>query len=170
MALGEILLRSGTPKTFQASGGDAVWTPAGLASTPAGRLTARLDLGAEPRPLWWEVFCKIQCQATPTLNALFRLYLFWWNNNTGPADPDGGLIGASDAAFATEAHLSEKHILNVRVHTAAANTEFSASNLIAIPKRHISIVGWNATGAALTTTDAHHLIRLTPVYDKVEQS
>jgi hypothetical protein len=170
MAAGDILTLLGTKITFS-SGGDVTWTPANVANA-AGRLSTRADLGslASGRAAWFRWYAENQCQATPTVGNLIRYYLAFWNNETGPDDPDGD-VGATDAAFATENDLRNlRHIGNVVVDAATADVVFAASGLIYIPCRYVSLVGWNASGAALTNDNAEHKFTLDPVYEKVLQS
>lgn len=157
-------INTGTPLIWKATGGDFAFTPASVANG-AGRLGAVGDLGAFPRAAWYRWYAETQCQATPTALRYVDLYLAWWNDPTGPAEPDGG-VGASDAAFATANDLRNlKWLGNIVVDAAAGNTVFQASGLVYLPVRHVSPVWWNATGAALTADDAEHVFKLTPVYD-----
>lgn len=156
-----------TALSWKSSGGSAVLTCTSVANA-AGRLGARLDLGAAPRPMTYKWYAEFQCQATPTVGNLIRLYLAEWDDESGPSDPDGD-VGASDAGFATENDLRNlNQIGSVIVDAASANVVFSRSGLIQITKRYVSPVVWNASGAALTATASHHYIMLTPVFDQIQ--
>ncbi len=168
MATGDILTYKGTKKTWKESGGDALWTPKNI-SNGAGRLATRLDLGsmASGRAAWFSWYAENQCQATPTLGAVIRYYIVAWNDDATPGDADGA-VGATDAAFATEAKLRNlRFVGNVIVDAAAADTVFSKSGMIYLPFRYVSLVCWNASGATLTNDAAEHKFTLDPVYENI---
>lgn len=167
MTTNAIYDKRGTTIVFKASGGDVVFTPKAVANA-AGRLSARADLGAFPRPGWFTWYAETQAQATPTVGNLLRIYLGLWHDDDTPGDPDGG-VGAADAAFATENDLKNlKYIGRVTCDTAAADTVFQRSGLVWIPTRYCSVVWWNALGSALTNDDGEHIFKLTPYYRDVQ--
>jgi hypothetical protein len=165
---GDILTKKGTKLTWKESGGDAVWTFKNIANG-AGRTAARLDLGAltSGRAAWFDWYAESKCQATPTLGALIRYYLALWHDDTTPGDPDGGL-GSADAAFATEDKLRNLLFIgSAQADAATASVVFTGAGRIYLPVRYVSLVGWNATGAALTNTAGDHKFTLDPVYENV---
>lgn len=159
-----------TPKKWINAGGDFTFSPASVANG-AGRIGARGALvgsASAARSGWYTWYAETQCQATPTVGNLIRLYLSWWTEESTPADQDGD-VGASDAAFATENDLLNlKHIGNIVVDTAAADTIFAASGVVFIPVKDVSPIWWNASGAALTADNAEHWFTLTPIPDEIQ--
>lgn len=167
MTTNAVYQKLGTQITFKESGGDVLWTPKNVANG-AGRLSTRADLGAFPRATRYRWYAENQCQATPTAGALIRYYLAPWDDDSTPADPWGD-VGASDAAFATEGDLRNLLFLGaVIADVATADVVFSGGGFVDLPYRYVSLVVWNASGAALTNDAAEHYFRLTPIYDDIQ--
>lgn len=168
MATNAVYEKLGTRIKFIASGGDVLFTPKNIASG-AGRISTRADLGAFPRPALYRYYGETQVQATtPVAGNLVRMYLSFWDDDGTPGDPWGD-VGATDAAFATEAELwNLQQLRPIVVEAAAADTVFAAGGLIQIPYRYVSLVWWNASGASLTNDDAEHWFALTPVYPDIQ--
>ncbi len=160
-----IKLHSETPITFKSSGGTAVFSPASVANA-AGRISDQADLGSGARSRLYRWSAKTKCQATPTLNALIRVYLVCADDTT---DLDGG-AGTTDAAFATEALLKNlQYIGNIIIDAAGTGAmKASSMNAIEITSRYVSVVWWNASGATLDATGSNHQFTLTPVADEIQ--
>lgn len=159
----------GSPIVFKASGGNVTFTPKNIANG-AGRISARADLGAFPRPTRYRWYAENQCQATtPVVGYLIRYYLVFWDDDTTPGRGWGD-TGTTDAAFNTENDLRNiRYIGSLVVDTAAADVIFSGGGEdIYIPYRYVSVVVWNASGASLTNDDTEHQFILTPVYTDVQ--
>lgn len=130
----------------------------------AGRQGALHDFGtaAIGRRFAWRFYT--QCQATPTLGNLIRLY---WKSSEG-SHPDND-DGTGDAAVSAEDKL--RNLLYIGacvVDEAAANIEFTKSGSFFLPHRYGAPVLWNASAATLTTDEAEHGFILTPVVDEIQ--
>lgn len=133
-------------------------------ATASGRQGALHDFGtgARSRRFAWRAW--VQCQATPTLGALIRVYL----KTSDGSHPDND-DGTGDAAVSAEDKLRNLHYIGaIVVDEAAANVEFAASGDVEISARYVAPVFWNASGATLTTDEAEHGFQLTPVPDEVQ--
>lgn len=130
----------------------------------AGRQGALHDFttGSVARRFSWRAYT--QCQATPTLGALIRMY---WKSSDG-SHPDND-DGTGDAAVSAEDKLRNLQYLgSIVVDEAAANIEFTKSGWLWMPQRYGAPVLWNASGATLTTDEAEHGFILTPWPDEVQ--
>lgn len=162
MSASAIKIRLGTAFSLKNSGGDAVWTPKNTANAH-GRLTAQLDLGADPRPLKyrWILVTKFQ---TAGVAAVTRLYLV--EAHSAATTYQDGAIGLSDTDLSTENLLlySAKQLGPTQVHSAAGTNVFSG--VFETAARYISLALWNASGVSLTNTDADHEILIVPYYEE----
>lgn len=146
-----------SPIVFINSGGTVAFTPKSVANG-AGRISAQWDRGAGSKSALYQWSAKTKWQATPTIGSRLRLYLA---ESDVAAQIPGGL-GAADAGVATEDLLRNcRFIGNVVVDRTSAS-EIDANGQVLIRARYVSLVWWNAGGAALTATDADHELRLTP--------
>lgn len=130
----------------------------------AGRQGALHDFGtaAIGRRFSWRFYT--QCQATPTLGNVIRLY---WKSSDG-SHPDND-DGTGDAAVSAEDKLRNLLYLgSCIVDEAAANIEFVKSGMFFLPQRYGAPVLWNTSGATLTTDEAEHGFIITPVTDEVQ--
>jgi hypothetical protein len=158
-----------TAKSWLNTGGTAVWTFSSIANA-AGREGAILDLGAYPRPSVWRVYAETQLQATtPVVGNTIDMYMKTWDDDAGSARALGGLTGTTDAAFATENNLLNLlPLVSIRVSSTSADVVLSATGLVFIPTRYISLVGWNRSGATTTADATEHKVYLTPMYDQFQ--
>lgn len=130
----------------------------------AGRQGALHDFGTASigRRFSWRFYT--QCQATPTLGALIRLY---WKSSDG-SHPDND-DGTGDAAVSAEDKLRNLfYIGSCVVDEAAANIEFTKSGMFFLPHRYGAPVAWNASAATLTTDETEHGFIITPVPDEIQ--
>lgn len=168
MATSNILQTVGAVKKWKNTGADGVFTFTSVANA-AGRLGQRVDLGdllaanTAARAGWYRWYLKLQFVSSGlVIGNTADLYFAGWNDDGTPANPDGG-VGASDAAFSTAALLNNLKLAgSVIVDSTAGATDFVNSGLIFIPKRHVSPVVFNNTGAAASATATVHEIWLTP--------
>lgn len=173
MASGDILTKKGSRIIFAGSGFSGVSAVCTIQATMHnnGRLSARADFGAigsTPRARYWRYYGEFQCQATPTINYLIRPYLAEWNYDVTPANPDGN-VGSADAAFGTEAKLSNlTPLVPAIVDQAAASIKFTCKGVVEILTRYASLVVWNASNATLTNVEAENFMWFEPLYDNVE--
>lgn len=161
----KIYLQRETEITFKSSGGSAAFTPTSVANG-AGRISAQCDLGAAPKSRLYRWRVKTACAATPTVGNLIRLYLVCADDAT---DLDGN-AGTSDAAYNTENLLKNlQHIGNVVIDVAGTGAQKASSlGAFEIASRYISVVWWNASGAALSATAGDHQLVLVPVPDEIQ--
>jgi hypothetical protein len=167
---GEVFVEDGSTITWGDSGQTYAMTLQNLA-TLAGRVGARADLGAWPRPLVWRWYMEVEWASAPTVDQAVELYFGGWDNDTGPASPVGQLPATDTGYAAGNAGLSKrKNLVLAGVVTAetAAVGPFSASGLIALPFRHASPLAYNGGGQALKNTSNACVLRLTPVYSQVQ--
>jgi hypothetical protein len=140
-------------------GADYALSMEGVANA-AGRVSARIDLGAAPRPYLYRWRCKLACQATPTAGNQVRLY---------KAESDGtyedGDVGTADAELVAAQLTNMRQFGAVTVDTADTSDQI-AGGVVEIHERHVSIGGWNASGATLNATDSNFVFTLTPIYDQ----
>jgi hypothetical protein len=157
------LITVSTQLSFLNTGGSAVWTFSSIANA-AGRLSARLDLGAYPRPLLWRVYFETQLQSsTPVVGNTVDLYGVTWDDESTPGRGLGGVTGSTDAAFATENDLlALLPLVSARVRSTSADVVTSGSAIVALPTRYLSVVGWNRSGATTTSDATEHKVYLTP--------
>lgn len=170
MAAGDVLLRAGDTITWGDSGQTHVMTLQNLA-TVAGRVGARGDLGEWPRPLVWRWYLEIEWATAPTIDQAVELYFGGWDNDTGPASPQGQLPATDTGYAAGNAGLSKRKNLPlvgpVTAETAAVGP-FSGGGFIALPYRYVSPFVYNGGGQALKNTANSCVLRLTPVYSQVQ--
>lgn len=167
---GEVYIEDGSTITWQDSSGTYTMTLQNLA-TVAGRVGARADLGAWPRPLVYRWYMETEWAVAPTADQALELYFGLWDNDTGPASPQGQLPSTDQGYAAGAAGLSKrKNLILAGVVTAetAAVGPFSNSGLIALPARYVSPLVYNGGGQALKNTANATFIRLTPVYSQTQ--
>lgn len=160
----------GSTITWQDSGGTYTMTLQNLA-TVAGRVGARADLGAWPRPLLWRWYMEIEWAVAPTIDQAVELWFAGWDNDTGPASPTGQVPATDTGYAAAAAGLSKrKNIIAAAPVTAetAAVGPFSAGGVIALPYRYVSPLVYNGGGQALKNTANANFIRLSPFYPDIQ--
>lgn len=150
-----------TAIVFGSEGGELQWTTESLDGTPAtGRQSVLHDQGAggTARAMRWMYRIYCQCIATPTVGQAFRCYLKT-SDGTHPDNDDSGDVAVSDEDKLRNLTPLRSPI----VDEAALNIEFVSQGIILIPARHFGIVGWNDTGADLTTDVAETKAIFTPI-------
>ena len=159
----EAYVKTGTALLFNGeAGADVAFSMEGI-TTANGCVSAQKDLGASPRPYMFYWSCEVQFQATPTQGLGLELYV------AGAPDADAtqvdGDIGQSDAALGdVDMRRNLKFIGYVTSENAAASEKCVASGVFEHYQRYISIVGFNASGAAVNATDSNFRFDLTPIY------
>ena len=143
--------------------GSATWELDAI-TNGAGRQAALYDFGTASVARRLSFRFYTQCQATPTLGNLIRLY---WKSSEG-SHPDND-DGTGDAAVSSEDKLRNlMYIGSAIVDEGAANIEFVRSGYFFLPHRYGAPVVWNASGATLTTDETEHGMTLTPVPDEIQ--
>jgi len=130
----------------------------------AGYQSAQHDLGTAPRSRMFAWRAFTQCQLTPVVGNIIRVYL---KTSDGTyADNDDG---TGDLAVSAENKLKNlKYIGAIIVDEAAANIPFVASGLVSITSRYVQVVFWNASGATLTTDVNEHGFILQAIPDEIQ--
>jgi hypothetical protein len=167
---GEVYVEDGATITWGDSGQTYTMTLQNLA-TVAGRVGARADLGAWPRPLFFRWHLDVEWATAPTIDQAVELYFGGWDNDTGPANPQGQLPATDTGYAAGNAGLSKrKNLFFAGVVTAetAAVGPFSNSDIIRLPNRYVSPMIYNGGGTALKNTANACVLRLTPIYSQVQ--
>jgi len=158
----KIYYTPGTPITFQASGGSAVWTPQNEA-TGKGRISAVYDRGAGSLPARYRWRIQTRWAATPTAGDLLRLYLITSNTSATAAQTDGNLT-FGDAELAAETALVNQALHFGTVVSLGIDSNESTSGIVEIWERYIGVAMWNAAASkALTNTAGDHILTITPV-------
>lgn len=161
----ENYLNNGPTKLFNGeAGADCAWSMEGVAND-AGRVSAQFDLGATPRPYRFKWSCEVQWQATPTQGAALELYIA--GAPDGDATQIDGDIGNADAALGdNDMRRNLKLIGMVISENAAAGEKCVASGYFEHYTRYLSLIGFNAGGAAINATDSNFRFDLQPWYDQ----
>jgi len=167
---GEVYIEDGSTITWGDSGQTYAMTLQNLA-TVAGRVGARADLGAWPRPIAFRWYLEVEWASAPTIDQAVELYFGGWDNDTGPASPMGQLPATDTGYAAASAGLSKrKNLIVAGVVTAetAAVGPFSNGGIIGLPYRYVSPMIYNGGGQSLKNTANACVIRLTPIYSQVQ--
>ncbi len=157
----EAYIKTGTALLVSgAAGADYAWSVEGVANS-AGRVSAQIDLGASPRPGLYKWSCECQFQATPTQGLGLELY------KAGAPDGDStqidGDIGSTDAALGDiDMRRNLQPIGYVVSENAAASEVCVASGTFEHADRYLSLVAYNASGAAVNATDTNFVFVLQP--------
>jgi len=145
------------------AGANYAWSIEGVANG-AGRISAQIDLGAAPRPEWYEWSCETQFQATPTQYAGLELYIARAPDHD--ATQVDGDQGQADAAVSDgDVRQNLQFIGTVVSENAAASEKCVKSGRFRTTMRYVSIVGWNSSGASINATDTVTRFDLRPVYN-----
>lgn len=144
------------------AGADIAFSVEGLANA-SGRVSAQIDLGAAPRPYMYSWSCEVQFQATPTQGSGLELYI------AGAPDSDATQIdadiGNADAALGdVDMRRNLKFIGFVTSENAAASEKCVKSGLFEHYDRYLTIVAYNASGAAVNATDSNFRFDVQPTY------
>jgi hypothetical protein len=145
---------------------DAAWEVDGI-TDGAGRQSAQLDLwGSATTPksflYTWRAF--FQCQATPTLGTVIRIYGKTSDGNW-PDNDDG----TSEGAVSNQQKVRNLHYWGaVQCDEAAANIPFVKSGLIYIPHRYLQVAMFNSMSATTTTDENENGLVLIPVPHEVQ--
>lgn len=161
----EAYITVGTAKKFNNEASkDVAFTVESLANS-AGRVSTQYDIGTAPRPYRFKWACKCQWQATPTQGGVLELYV------AGAPDADNtnidGDIGVTDAALGdVDMRRNLKYIGCVVSENAAASEVCKASGVFEHYDRYLSIVAYNAGGAAINATAANFVFTLQAFSDQ----
>jgi hypothetical protein len=157
----DILQYYGTAKTAKSSTGDAVFTFTSVANG-AGRVSGSIDMGT-PRAGRYRVQVQYKGAATPTAGASLEVYLARSDDNT---TRDGNL-GASDAAV-SDVDIRAQCLFCGVLSMDNVTTQQVASFEIETGARYLSVLWWNATGAAASATATDHIVTITPIITQVQ--
>jgi hypothetical protein len=161
----EAYITNGTKKLINGeASADVAFSVEGLANS-AGRVAAQLDLLAAPRPYRFKWTAECQWQATPTQGGVLELYIA-----TAPdwdAAKITGDVGNADAALGdVDMRRNLQYIGCIVSENAAASEVCRAGGEFTCVHRYISVVAYNAGGAAINATDSNFKFELQPFYDQ----
>ena len=124
----------------------------------AGRVGARLDLGAGSTPGDFEIRVTLQFETAPVVGETVDIYLA-----TSNGTEEDGQVGSADAAV-TEDHLKNLNFIGSLVVTSTdADHDMTASFMARVSTRYVSVVAFNNTADNLQATNDTGEITLTPV-------
>ncbi len=161
----EVLVKPGTPITWQDSGGTCAITLQNLAFG-AGRVGAQYDKGVGAQEAWFHVHFVVQFETAPAIGEVVELYLL---NHDGTHIP--GSVGSADAAVTVANKRNNLHcpLIVVSAEAATADLNYEATGLAYLPMRYISPVVWNASaGDNLQNTANISVVTLTPLVDEIQ--
>lgn len=163
-----VYFNQGTAKTWLDSGGDYAITASSL-GIASGRVGARGDLGAWPHATLYRWYMEAQWAATPAALDRLELYLALWDNDTGPADPYGG-VASTDSALTSVTQAYNMLFAGAIVCETAAVGPFGGGGIINIPARYVSpvVINRSATKALVASGTFPFALRLTPIYPEVQ--
>lgn len=145
---------------FQDTAGDITLTLNALGDNEA-RISAQKDLGGTTNAEYYEVRAVIEWDAAPIAGETCDIYIVTSNGT----DPDGQ-GGTSDAAFPLVNLVNANYVGSVVAHTAAADTQFTASFITRITTRYFSVVVHNNAQTAadnLQATNDTSWVIVTPI-------
>lgn len=150
----------GTPVIFadSAQTPTRAWTLSALAAS-AGRVSVQHDQGAGAHAAYWSFVCKIQLTGTLVIPSQVEFYVA-----VGDGTNVAGEVGTADAALASSDKRRNLRPLGVlAVDQTTQNVTMTAIfDGVYLPQRYFSLVIWNATGIALTTSTSVHRCVGTP--------
>ena len=123
-----------------------------------GRVSARYDRGASAKAALYEWRFHCSLTGTNVVGATIELYAF----TSDGSNPDGE-IGTADAALATNKRQNGKPLGLLVVDQTTTNTIMTASGLVLLAQRYVSIGVWNNTALPFTTSTSAHGCVLTPL-------
>lgn len=147
-----------TATVWSDSTGDLVMTLNNLAAS-AGRVGARLDLGAGSTPAWFTWRLTVQFDTAPVVGETVDIYL-----STSDGTEEDGQVGTADAALSSVNILANLHYIGSLVVTStSADLDMTASGICHIPTRYVSPVVYNRTADNLQATNDTGEFTLTPI-------
>lgn len=168
----EILVKSGTPLVWKASGGDYAITLASIA-VDAARQGAKGDLGAT-RAARFAMTVEINMDVAITTNNIIE---FYWSSSPSPTagtQNDGAASGA-DAAYTGSASGSVDEtkpqliwVDNLVLTPDADGVVQQKTRAFSPPHRYGMPILVNKADQALEGDDDSHRITLTPIIDEVQ--
>jgi len=154
-----------TAVAFQDTAGDIALTLNALGDNEA-RISARKDIGGTTNAEWYEVRAVIEWDAAPIAGETCDIYI----STSDGTDPDGQ-GGTADAAFAIVNLPNLNRVGSVVAHTAAADTQFTASFITRITTRYYSVVVHNnaqTAGDNLQATNDTSWVIVTPIPPEIQ--
>lgn len=149
--------------------GAVEFAPGGL-GPGSGSKSDVLDLGAGPRPSLFEWRARATVgTGTPTIGGTVELYLCTsddglnWDGNLGSGT-------AVITAAGKRRNLQYIGAVSIDEFGSGSGTRYINSGLCQVYARHLSVVWFNFTGIALSSTQSDQLFQLTPVPDQIQSS
>lgn len=132
----------------------------------AGRISAQFD-NTTSRFDKITVYSRIESgAAAPTVDMVYKYYLIKFDAHATEYASDG--FGTADAAVTVEPP-NANFLFSILV-TADAATFFFGDRVVKDPGPEFSIVFWNATDEAISTTEADNFIHIIGQNDRVEDA
>lgn len=149
--------------SFKASGGTVTFTPTSLASGSL-RVSAQYDRGSGSKPgrYVWRLTTKL---ASVAAGAFVSVYL-----STSDGTTQDGNLGTSDATSSSADKIRNlQWIGNVVCDKGSDSAEpWNGSGVVEIFDRYVSVVVYNISGVALSSTAGDHILTLTPMPDEIQ--
>ena len=153
-----------TTRTFAPSGGDVTFTLTSLGAG-AGRISAQETRTAPYSPLFRWSF-KTTFATGTVVGEEIRIYLVGQSNSIRPNG-----LGTSDDAVSDEDQTRGLPLIGlVQLWTTAGNTSgnIQATGTCYVPFDDYSILVWNDSADAFSSTAADHEFSMTPIPDEVQ--
>jgi len=161
MATQAILMKKGTPVTFQESGGTVTFTLSDGVAAGNGQVSNQWNRGTDSLPMTYQLDAVIRWADTATLGDVVRIYLY--SSDTTSADL------TADGDVTPESKFGNFDLVGQVTCTVAANQSFYRSFLVQITGRYVNLGVWNASATkTLHATDNVSNITLTPVYPEIQ--
>lgn len=159
----KILIARETPTVWSDTAGDLALTLNNLAAG-AGRVGARLDLGAASTSFYFSWRFTCQFETTPVVGEVVEIYF-----STSDGTEEDGQVGVVDAALsAADKRLNLLPIGSLKVDVATVDIDFTVSGLGEIATRYVSPVIFNNTADNLQATNDTGEFTLTPIPSEVQ--
>lgn len=130
----------------------------------ASRISARHDRGAAAKTRLFEWRATVQMATAGVIGETHQLYL----STSDGTNPDGE-EGTADAAVSSANKLRNMQFFGaIIVDTTSTDTDITASGLVLINSRYVSVVLFNNTADALRTNTGVHSVALTPLVEEIQ--
>jgi hypothetical protein len=148
-------------------GADYAWSLEGTLDG-TGQISARIDLGADPRSDEYEWICVIQWQGTPTQGKTLDIYKSEWGQSTTTPGECAGDLGAADIDLTDIDQRRNCDLIGQVVVEEADTTKMVQTGRFRTTSRYITFVAFNDGGTTLNATDSNCEFYLTPVPPEIQ--
>jgi hypothetical protein len=142
--------------------GDSAQTPTAQITLSAlasgdGQISAQHDRGTGARAAWFILRCRCALTGTNVVGEPVEYYIA-----TSDGNNIDGEVGTADADLATAKRNNLTRVLTLLVDQTTTNTVMTASTLVFVPARYVSIGVWNGTSLPFQTSTTTHRCTLVP--------